>query len=155
MFIKDCISCETITGNFIPPAGIIYENVYWLFALKANPLLIAGEGVIILKRHCEDFNALTVDELHSMSDIMQRVSKAYELVLQPEKIHFGLYGEGVKHIHWHVTPRTSQLPPSHIRIIYLMLWYRILRALRVKSTIPKTHIENIGNKLRQRIQKTL
>lgn len=153
MYMQDCISCATLTGANPPLGGIIYENNFWMVVMRAKPVLIAGSAFIILKRHCEDFNDLTSAELHTMSETMQLLSRAYEDVLQPEKVHFGLYGEGVKHIHIHVLPRTSNLPAGNIPLMHLRQWYQILQFLRLKRSISDEHVTQIASQMRENMYK--
>lgn len=148
MFVDGCLSCATLTGECEPPGGVIYDNPQWIVVMRARPLLLAGPAIMILKRHCEDFNALTLDELHTMSETMQHVSRAYCQVLQPQKVHFGLYGEGVKHIHLHVFPRTSNLPAGNIPLTYLRLGHAVLRFFRLKHPISDDRVAAVAVLLR-------
>ncbi len=150
--MNECISCATVSGEFAPPGGIIYEDDYWIFALRAKPLLRAGSGFLILKRHCEDFNDLSIEELHTLSENMQRISKTYTQVLQAEKTHFALYGEGVKHIHMHIFPRTSDLPAGNIPLTYMNTWYSLLNRIGLKRPIPDEQVAAIADKLRSALK---
>jgi diadenosine tetraphosphate (Ap4A) HIT family hydrolase len=53
MHDEQCVSCATLAGQNQPPGGIVYEDAYWVFFLRSRPLLVPGQGFILLKRHCE------------------------------------------------------------------------------------------------------
>ena len=148
-----CLSCDTLAGRAQTPGGIIYDSAHWIIVMRAKPLLIAGPAFLILKRHCENFNDLTRDELHAMSDTMQLISRAYQPVLHPEKVHFGLYGEGVKHIHLHVLPRTADLPPGNIPIRYLQRWKKLLVALHLARPISDEKVADVADQLRAALER--
>ena len=92
-----CVSCATLSGVNVPPGGIIYDDSQWVVFLRARPLLVPGQGFIVLKRHCEHLSELTPAELAALGPMLQHTQRAYDRVLQPAKVHFGLYAEGVKH----------------------------------------------------------
>jgi len=73
-----------------------------------------GQGFIVLKRHCEDVGALTAEEAATLGEVMRRAAVAFTQVLAPERVHFGLYAEEVRHVHLHVLPRTRDLPAGNI-----------------------------------------
>jgi diadenosine tetraphosphate (Ap4A) HIT family hydrolase len=99
MSLADCMSCATLAGTPLPPGGIVDEDACWAFFLRPRPLLIPGQGFIVLKRHCERLNDLLPDEAQALGPMMQRVEQALTHVLKPVRVHFGLYGEGVHHLH--------------------------------------------------------
>jgi diadenosine tetraphosphate (Ap4A) HIT family hydrolase len=119
----DCISCATLAGTRSPPGGIINEDACWAFFLRARPLLIPGQGCIVLRRHCERLSDLLPDEAQALGPMMQRVEQALTHVLKPAKVHFGLYGEAVHHLHLHVFPRMPSMPAGNIPITFLTVWY--------------------------------
>lgn len=82
---RNCLSCQTITGKSTPPGGIIYKNDHWLVFLDACPLLVSGQGFIVLKRHCETLEELTDNELATLGPVMRYTSQAMTRVLQPQR----------------------------------------------------------------------
>src|SRR5215208_6972451 len=99
---QSCISCATVSGSILPPGGIVFEASKWIVVLRANPVRIPCLPLIILKRHCEDVANLDQEESSSLGQLMRLTSQALSLVLQPARVHFGIYAESVKHIHVHV-----------------------------------------------------
>jgi diadenosine tetraphosphate (Ap4A) HIT family hydrolase len=144
----DCMSCDTVAGRRQPPGGIVYQDDNWAFFLRSRPLLLPGQGFIVLKRHCERLNELTPMELQTLGPMMQRVEIALDRVLQPAKVHFGLYAESVRHIHLHVLPRMPTMPAGNIPITILHAWYDLLAHLRLKRPYPDSAVAGAAHRLR-------
>ena len=100
----------------------MYQDDNWAFFLRSRPLLIPRQGFIVLKRHRERLSELTAAELQTLGPMMQRVEIALNRVLQPAKVHFGLYAEALQHIHLHVLPRMPTMPAGNIPITILNAW---------------------------------
>lgn len=149
--MKPCISCRTVVGELLPPGGILYEGDHWIFCLREKPLLVAGQGFIVLKRHCETMTELSLAEAVELGVVMQRVSVALTEVVGAEKVHFGLYAEEVKHLHVHVTPRTKNLPAGNIPLTLLSLWYGWLAKIRVRKGIPPSDLLPVAEDLKSKL----
>ncbi|MEM7802244.1 MAG: HIT family protein [Chloroflexota bacterium] len=149
--MKPCISCETVAGRFQPPDGILYETEYWIIFLRSRPLLVAGQGFLVLKRHRESLAELTSEELAEIGPLMQKVQLAYDQVLNPDKVHFALYAEDVKHIHFHVLPRVSSLPAGNIPIVFLSRWYMLLSKLGLRRPFSDKAVEAVALRLKAAI----
>ncbi|MBN2048092.1 MAG: HIT domain-containing protein [Anaerolineaceae bacterium] len=134
---QDCVVCQTIAEVVSVPGGILIDDGAWAFYLRNEPELTAGEGFIGLKRHCEQMAQLTDEEVRLLGEMMRRVDRAYREALSAEQVHFGIYGEGVRHLHVHVFPRGAGLPASHFLVTFKRLWVRVLIQLGLKRPIPK------------------
>jgi diadenosine tetraphosphate (Ap4A) HIT family hydrolase len=110
MGAASCVSCATLAGARHPPGGVLYDDTHWVVFLRARPLLAPGQGFIVLKRHCEHLSQLTPAELAALGGVMHHTQCAYDLALQPAKVHFGLYAESVRHLHLHIMPRMPGMP---------------------------------------------
>jgi diadenosine tetraphosphate (Ap4A) HIT family hydrolase len=149
---EGCISCDVITGRTIPPGGIVYEDAFWLVFLRSQPLLVAGQGFIVLKRHCEHLAELDPAEAAALGLVMQRTAQAMDRTLQPVKTHFGLYAEGVKHLHLHVLPRLATLPTGNIPVTFLEVWYEALAKLHLKRPYSNEVVAEVADRLRAAFQ---
>lgn len=149
MSVTKCVSCSTLRGELQPPGGILYENQYWSLFLRAGPPLVAGQGFIVLNRHCEDVGELSAAEQEVLGTTMAKTSRAMSVVLKPEKVHFGLYGEGVKHIHLHVTPRLSTMPAGNISLTFLGVWRDYLTRLKLRKPISDAEVSLVAAQLKQ------
>jgi diadenosine tetraphosphate (Ap4A) HIT family hydrolase len=116
--------------------------------LRSRPPLIAGQGFIALKRHCENVAELMPDEQRLLGVTMTQTARAMMKVLRPEKVHFGLYAEGVKHIHLHVTPRTAVLPAGNIPLVWLSVWRDLLERVKLRQSISDAAVAAVGERLR-------
>ena len=148
MIQQSCVSCRTVRGEIHPPGGILYENEHWMMFLRSRPPLVAGQGFIVLKRHCENVAELTTDEQALLGVIMTKTAQAMMAVLKPEKMHFGLHAERVKHIHMHITPRTAELPAGNIPLVWLSSWYGLVERLKLRQPISDATVAAVAEGLR-------
>jgi diadenosine tetraphosphate (Ap4A) HIT family hydrolase len=144
-----CISCATLSGACLPPGGILYDDTHWVVFLRARPLLAPGQGFIVLKRHCEHLGELTPSELAALGQVMHHTQCAYDLALQPAKVHFGLYAESVKHLHLHVMPRMPNMPAGNIPMTFLHVWSELLATVRLKRPFADAMVQEVAARLRQ------
>ncbi len=125
--IKDnCLACDTLVGKLQTPGGVIYENDYWLVDHALPPIFVLGKLIIKLKRHCEHLAELTPNKSQTLGSLIQRVSQVVQEVTSAEKVHIASYGEGVKHVHFLVTPQIVGMPASNIRLVYWLQKQRLL-----------------------------
>jgi diadenosine tetraphosphate (Ap4A) HIT family hydrolase len=143
-----CVSCRTLSGELHPPGGIIYEHAHWVVFLRSQPLLTPGQGFIVLKRHCEDVATLTVEEATTLGEVMRRTAVTYMQVLAPERVHFGLYAEEIRHTHLHVLPRTHTLPAGNVPTTFLGAWYAVLQRLHLRHSYSDDEVIQVANMLR-------
>ena len=119
MFQENCLACDIITGKKKAPGGIIYENEYWMVD-HSVPALIPGFLIIKPKRHCEQIAQLSEKEMASFGPIVHRTCQALSQVVNPEKVYVASFGEYVKHVHFFVIPRTSDMPANGSDIMKAM-----------------------------------
>ena len=143
----DCIPCATLGGTRPPPGGIVEQDVFWAFFLRPYPLLAPGQGFIVLKRHCERLSELRPDEAQTLGPMMQRVELALDRVLKPAKVHFGLYGEGVHHLHLHVFPRMPSMPAGNIPVTFFTVWYELLSRIHLKQAFSDEVVAGVAQRL--------
>jgi diadenosine tetraphosphate (Ap4A) HIT family hydrolase len=153
MLLDGCLSCDTLRGAVQVPGGIVAEDEYWAFFCQARPLTAPGRGFIVLKRHCEHLSEITPQEAAALGPMMRRTAQVMMAVLQPVKVHMGSYGEGVKHIHWHVMPRMAYLPASNLWIQWLAPWVRILHRLGLKRAYPDEQVAQIAERMRAEFER--
>jgi diadenosine tetraphosphate (Ap4A) HIT family hydrolase len=142
-----CLSCQILQGKVIPPGGIIHKNAFWVYYLRSNPVFTPAEGMIVLRRHCENLMELTRDELATLGLTMRNAEQAIVKVLAPQRVHFGIYAESVKHIHVHVLPRTQTMPASNVQIVVLREWYRWLLRLGIKRAYEDSEVARVAEQI--------
>ncbi len=151
---SDCVACKTLSRELQVPGGIIFEDEYWLVDHTLPPVLIRGQLIIKLKRHCEHLAKLTPPETDTLGPIIQLICEAVSEVIKPEKIHVASYGEGIKHIHFIVTPRIEEMPTSNIRLTIWIVWRRWLNRLGWKRVVnSKEEAAEIASQIRDYLEK--
>lgn len=77
----------------------------------------AGWCVLVLKRHAEHLDELSIDEQAALFAEVARVARAIRAVFPtsgagggPPRINYECLGNQVGHIHWHVIPRHADDP---------------------------------------------
>ena len=107
----DCIGCSVINGDISPPGGIIHESAFWVVThciADPEPLL---KGLLIIqpKRHVEHLSDMRTGEMQEFGPLLRNVTAALSEVLQPPKIYACSFGDGVRHVHFLVLPRTDEM----------------------------------------------
>lgn len=148
MQIDGCLSCDTLSGKFSPPGGVVYQNDYWLIVLRAKPLRLPCYPFILLKRHCEHVQELTDPEVALLGPTMKLTAQVLMAVIKPAKVHFGIYAEGVKHIHVHVFPRMPSMPAGNIPNIWINQWYQTLQSIGLKKAYDDSVVADVAQQLR-------
>jgi diadenosine tetraphosphate (Ap4A) HIT family hydrolase len=146
--IRTCLICNTLRGEVTPPGGILYENASWAVFLRPRPLLTPACTLVVLKRHCEEIAALSAGEATLLGPALTRTAAALHAVVAPARIHFGLYAEEVRHLHWHVLPRSARLPASHRRLALRHWRQSILARLRLARPYPEAEVQRVAEQLR-------
>jgi hypothetical protein len=84
---------------------------------------------------------------------MQLTFQALSSVLQPAKVHFGLYAEGVKHIHLHVFPRMPHMPAGNIPTTLLGVWYGLLHRVGLKQAYSDDEVAQVAAWMKAEFQR--
>ncbi|MBI5410656.1 MAG: HIT family protein [Nitrospirae bacterium] len=69
-----------------------------------------GWTVLVLKRHATELFELNREERNQLIEEVSAVARALAEVFKPVKINYGLLGNQLPHIHWHVVPRLAGDP---------------------------------------------
>ena len=148
MLVDGCVACAMLTRKFAPPGGIIHDAGDWVIFLRSQPLLAPGQGFIVLKRRCEHLRELSAAELATPGPLLQRTKAVYHRILHTERVHFGLYAEDVRRIHWHIAPRLTTLPAGNIPLTLLGLWRGALARLRLWRLFDDYTVAMVAAELR-------
>ena len=132
----------------MPPGGILYKNSFWSFFLRAQPVLVPCQGLIVLNRHDEELDRLNLEELSTLGPFMGDVTQVISGVLHPARIHIGLYAETIRHIHFHVFPRMPDMPAGNVPVTFLLIWHRLLIQMRLKRPISAERVNEVGERLK-------
>ena len=111
---SECWTCLSNSGiRRISPGPTVYEGKYWLVE-HAYPTALKGWMVIVLKRHCEALHALIPEEFAEFGQIQAKVCRLLHEHLKCEKEYLMCLAEAphFTHIHYHVVPKSHDLPDS-------------------------------------------
>jgi len=131
-----CVVCEVVSGEREAPGGAVYKDEFWTVTHRLEPVLLRGYLVVKLSRHCESLSELTPGEAAALGPVVQRVCSALSRVVGAEKVYVCCWGDGVKHVHFHVIPRVAGMPAGNLTVSVLLRAKHILYRLGVKRFVP-------------------
>lgn len=149
MLTDKCLACSTLAGKVQAPGGVIYQDNYWVVEHSLSPVLVRGYFIIKLKRHCEHLAELTPEEARALGGIIQSTCLALSKVIKPDKIHVCSWGEEVKHIHFHVIPRTRDMPVGNLKLLIYLRMKKILNQLGLNKWVSDEDAAAVADKVRQ------
>ncbi|MEW6544787.1 MAG: HIT family protein [Nitrospirota bacterium] len=101
--------CKACAGRWPLPDHRIADcglTVAYLFEDQFFP----GWTVLVLKRHATELFELSREERSQVIEEVSLVAEALASEFRPVKINYGLLGNQLSHIHWHVIPRLATDP---------------------------------------------
>ena len=109
----NCMYCEQThkkrTELLIEVGKLVHST---LFILKNQNHL--GRVVLALNGHRQDVFEMTEEERNGFFADVALVSKAMQELFNPDKINYGIFGDGVPHVHMHIVPKyKDQLQWGH------------------------------------------
>jgi diadenosine tetraphosphate (Ap4A) HIT family hydrolase len=118
------------------------DNLVWQFphsfAVLGQWQYYTGYCVLISRRHVAELSELGPDRLTHLQE-MAWLAEAIEKCFQPYKLNYELLGNQVRHIHWHLFPRSAD-DPDRLR----PAWFALDRthepaekARLEKGTVPR------------------
>ncbi len=115
--MKQCLTCDLISGMVELPGGRIYETDYWAVEHCVGPL---GVGTLIVKpkRHCIHFWELRVEETTELGPLLHRVASTVRAILKPDQVYICLWshaGWQPGHLHFVLQPSWNHLEQRHQR----------------------------------------
>ncbi|MEY9835182.1 HIT family protein [Streptacidiphilus sp. EB103A] len=110
--VQDCYSCG-MDGAYddLPPRERIAADRYWRVAHAMNTAL-PGWLVLLPRRHVTTVGGLTDEEAAGLGLWQVRLSRALAAVTGCAKTYVVQFAEaeGFGHVHFHLVPRTADLP---------------------------------------------
>jgi diadenosine tetraphosphate (Ap4A) HIT family hydrolase len=134
-----------------PPARVVVDGSHWRVVHEPDPVVLAGKLYVTLQRHAESLSALTDDEAAALGPLLTNVVAALEAELSPKRVHVGSYGEQVRHVHVHVTPRPARLPPGNAATSIAQDVLRLLTRLGLRRSAKTDDIDALVERLRGRL----
>lgn len=110
---NDCLACRANAGALHPPGGVIYDDGLWRLEHMLAPAVLPGWLILKPLRHLESLGELTPAEAAALGPLLARVTAALEAVTGAERVYSVLLAEAVRHLHFHLIPRTGSVPESN------------------------------------------
>jgi diadenosine tetraphosphate (Ap4A) HIT family hydrolase len=102
-------SCDACSGawpssdGFIADLGLAKAYLY-------DDQFFAGWTVVVFKRHATELFHLAPTERIQLMEEVSRIAKVLADAFEARKMNYGLLGNQIPHIHWHLIPRLSNDP---------------------------------------------
>lgn len=103
--MNSCLFCKLVNKEI--PALVVYEDDNTISFMELTPSA-PGHVMVILKKHGNNIQEYTQDELGKLMESVKKVSKKIEKALQSDSITIGINHKerrGVPHLHVHLIPR--------------------------------------------------
>jgi diadenosine tetraphosphate (Ap4A) HIT family hydrolase len=101
--MSGCFYCErgkALDDLMVAVCELSYTNVY-LMRNQNYP----GRCVVAWKSHVREIFELSTDEQAIFANEVALTAKAIYQLFAPDKLNYGIYGDGVPHLHCHVVPK--------------------------------------------------
>lgn len=113
----DCLVCQKIRGEKLPPGGPLSTDE-WVYASHAflppgQTTAFLGWIVIDIRRHIAGLGEMNDEEARSLGMAMKRLSQALQQVTGAERIYAVVSGHAVDHLHLHLIPRYPGTPKEY------------------------------------------
>lgn len=114
-----CVFCDKLAR-----LDALGDEVVWRFphsvALLGPWQYYHGYCVLASRSHAEELSGLPDDVRRAQLDEMCLLARAIESAVRPLKMNYELLGNQVRHIHWHLFPR-SEDDPQRLAPVWLAL----------------------------------
>jgi diadenosine tetraphosphate (Ap4A) HIT family hydrolase len=107
-----CGACRANRGELAAPGGVIFQDAHWRLEHILPPIPLAGWLVLKPLRHVEALGELSAVEAATLGPLVQRIAAALQAVVQPDKVYLCQFAEAehFAHVHFHLIPRSADLP---------------------------------------------
>jgi len=101
--------CKACAGRW-PPADHQIRRFRLSTACLFEDQYFRGWTVLVLNRHARELFELSREDRQDLIEEVSTVARALAEVFRPVKVNYGLLGNQLPHIHWHVIPRLADDP---------------------------------------------
>jgi diadenosine tetraphosphate (Ap4A) HIT family hydrolase len=106
MMVAPCTACA---GSW-PPVDHYIADCGLSRAYLAEDQFFTGWTILVLKRHATELCDLTREERGQLIEEVNGLAVCLMKVFCPVKVNYGLLGNQLPHVHWHVIPRLADDP---------------------------------------------
>jgi len=102
-------SCSACSGTW-PDSNHFIADLGLSMAYLHDDQFFPGWTVVVFKRHATELFHLAPTERIQMMEEVSRFAKMLAETFDARKMNYGLLGNQMPHIHWHLIPRLSSDP---------------------------------------------
>jgi diadenosine tetraphosphate (Ap4A) HIT family hydrolase len=102
-------SCKACSGTW-PSADHFIADLGLSMAYLHEDQFFRGWTVVVFKRHATELFHLAVTERIQLMEEVTRLAKVLAETFEARKMNYGLLGNQMPHIHWHLIPRLTSDP---------------------------------------------
>jgi diadenosine tetraphosphate (Ap4A) HIT family hydrolase len=102
-------SCSACSGTW-PHSDHFIADLGLSMAYLHDDQFFPGWTVVVFKRHATELFHLAPTERIQMMEEVSRFAKLLAEMFDARKMNYGLLGNQMPHIHWHLIPRLSNDP---------------------------------------------
>jgi diadenosine tetraphosphate (Ap4A) HIT family hydrolase len=102
-------SCSACSGTW-PHSDHFIADLGLSMAYLHDDQFFPGWTVVVFKRHATELFHLAATERIQMMEEVSRFAKLLAEMFDARKMNYGLLGNQMPHIHWHLIPRLSNDP---------------------------------------------
>lgn len=102
--------CDVCSFELWLPIGRLDVSTLGLYDDARFP----GRCLLVFHRHEEDLGTLSTVEAHQLMEDLRRAGRVILAVTKAPRMNYALLGNKEPHIHFHLIPRSTSDPVSHL-----------------------------------------
>jgi diadenosine tetraphosphate (Ap4A) HIT family hydrolase len=129
-------SCKACSGTW-PGSDQFIADLGLSMAYLHDDQFFPGWAVVVFKRHATELFHLAPTERIQLMEEVSRFAKVLAETFDAKKMNYGLLGNQMPHIHWHLIPRLAG-DPAPLEPVWRIPHDRVtLSADRIHATIAR------------------
>ncbi|HSF70428.1 MAG TPA: HIT family protein [Nitrospira sp.] len=129
-------SCKACSGGW-PGSDHFIADLGLSMAYLHEDQFFPGWAVVVFKRHATELFHLAPTERIQLMEEVSRFAQVLTETFQAKKMNYGLLGNQMPHIHWHLIPRLHN-DPAPLEPVWRVPHGRVLlSADRLQTTIAR------------------
>ena len=129
-------TCHACTGTW-PTSDHFIADLGLSMAYLHDDQFFPGWAVVVFKRHATELFHLAPTERIQLMEEVSRFAKVLAETFEALKMNYGLLGNQMPHIHWHLIPRLRS-DPAPLEPIWRIAHDRVpLSADHIQATIAR------------------
>ena len=129
-------SCKACSGTW-PGSDHFIADLGLSMAYLHDDQFFPGWAVVVFKRHATELFHLAPTERIQLMEEVSQFAKVLAETFEAKKMNYGLLGNQMPHIHWHLIPRLPS-DPAPFEPVWRIPHDRItLSADRIQATIAR------------------